>query len=100
MVHYDKSTKQVDTQINYTHIGLFATTLFAIGVAYGTVNAKIDKLVTMVTQVDVLDKRTSAVERIQQSQEYINKNFDERFNRDEENIKTFTEQKPYIKFKN
>lgn len=100
MVHYDKSTSGVDTVINYTHIGLFATTLFAIGVAYGTVNAKIDKLLTLVAQYEQLDKRTVVIERTIQGQDYINKNYDERFLRDEDKIKNFTEQRPISKYRN
>ena len=98
MVHYDKKPSRVDTEINYTHIGLFATTIFAIGAAYGNVNAKIDKVLALIPQVELIDKRTSAIEKINQSQEYINKSFDERFIRDEDNVKNFIEQRPHNQF--
>lgn len=88
------SETKVDTQLNYTHIALLVSSIFAIGVAYGTTNAKLDKLLLAMNRIEVLETRATKLEEINQSQVFINKNVEDHFQRTDQNIKDLQEQRP------
>lgn len=93
--HITKANEpRVDTQLNYAHIAIMISTIFAMGVAYGTINSKLDKVLTTVSRVEVLENRATKLEEVNQGQVFINKNVDERFDRNELNIKSLQEQRP------
>lgn len=92
-----KSNKKgvIDTSLNWTHVALFISTVFTIGVGYTKLNDKMDEVLKFVAKYETLELRITHMEQESQAQQYINKDYDERFDRDED--KTNQEQKPIQK---
>lgn len=76
-------TRGIDTSINWTHIALFITTIFTVGVGYARLEAKVDRILLLDAKYDSLELRVNHIESVEQAQTFINKDQDDRFLRDE-----------------
>lgn len=84
----------LNTDVNWSHVGLLVSGIFAVGVAYGNMNSKIDKLLAYQAKYEATEIRISHLEAQDQANTIFHKTYDERFLKDENDIKANIEQRP------
>lgn len=88
-------TFKLDLTINWIHIFGIISVLIGLGAGFAKLDNKMNILLAYVTKVEAMEVRMSYLEGQDKAQAIFNRNYDERFSRDEDNIKNQFEQRPH-----